>query len=324
MTIFLTTQYLEEADELCGRVGIIDRGRIVAEGSPDELKRSVGADIIIARVDGDAGIGARRHRSPPGRADASKHTATSWSSPPTTDRRRSARSRSRSTGATSPCATSPCARRRSTTCSSNTPAATSNRRPRQGARPMTITDVVAVDHHAPTRYGRGPPASSTTSTAIAGPGAARRAPRPRGGEPTGVHRAVLLRREHRDLVEVDPLRRTGLRLQGVPDAHRDPPRRHRRLPRARARPRHPERLLRPAVDDARPPPRDPARPHGRRRRGRDGADDAGARARLRDRRALRDRRGRPRRVHRVWPRSGASRSPASATRSRSRPGTRPR
>jgi ABC-2 type transport system ATP-binding protein len=54
MTIFLTTQYLEEADELCGRVGIIDRGRIVAEGSPDALKRSVGADIIIARVDGEA------------------------------------------------------------------------------------------------------------------------------------------------------------------------------------------------------------------------------------------------------------------------------
>ena len=54
MTIFLTTQYLEEADELCGRVGIIDRGRIVAEGTPDALKRSVGADVIIARVDGDA------------------------------------------------------------------------------------------------------------------------------------------------------------------------------------------------------------------------------------------------------------------------------
>jgi ABC-2 type transport system ATP-binding protein len=54
MTIFLTTQYLEEADELCDRVGIIDRGRIVAEGTPDELKRAVGADIIIARVDGDA------------------------------------------------------------------------------------------------------------------------------------------------------------------------------------------------------------------------------------------------------------------------------
>ncbi len=54
MTIFLTTQYLEEADELAHRVGIIDRGRIVAEGTPAELKRSVGSDVIIARVDGDA------------------------------------------------------------------------------------------------------------------------------------------------------------------------------------------------------------------------------------------------------------------------------
>ena len=54
MTIFLTTQYLEEADELCGRVGIIDHGKIVAEGSPDDLKRAVGADVIIARINGDA------------------------------------------------------------------------------------------------------------------------------------------------------------------------------------------------------------------------------------------------------------------------------
>jgi len=54
MTIFLTTQYLEEADELCGRVGIINQGRIVAEGTPGDLKRSIGADIIIARLDGEA------------------------------------------------------------------------------------------------------------------------------------------------------------------------------------------------------------------------------------------------------------------------------
>ena len=43
MTIFLTTQYLEEADELAHRVGIIDHGRIVAEGTPEELKRSIGS-----------------------------------------------------------------------------------------------------------------------------------------------------------------------------------------------------------------------------------------------------------------------------------------
>src|ERR1019366_9559181 len=41
MTIFLTTQYLDEADALANRVGIISRGRLVAEGSPDVLMRSV-------------------------------------------------------------------------------------------------------------------------------------------------------------------------------------------------------------------------------------------------------------------------------------------
>lgn len=54
MTIFLTTQYLEEADELAHRVGIIDGGRIVAEGTPEHLKRAVGTDVIVARVAGDA------------------------------------------------------------------------------------------------------------------------------------------------------------------------------------------------------------------------------------------------------------------------------
>ncbi len=54
ITIFLTTQYLEEAGELAHRVGIIDHGVIVAEGTPAELKRSVGTDVIVARVDGDA------------------------------------------------------------------------------------------------------------------------------------------------------------------------------------------------------------------------------------------------------------------------------
>ena len=54
MTIFLTTQYLEEADELADRVGIMDHGRLVAEGTPEELKRSVGSDVIVARIDGDA------------------------------------------------------------------------------------------------------------------------------------------------------------------------------------------------------------------------------------------------------------------------------
>jgi len=55
MTVFLTTQYLEEADELAHRVGIINGGRIVAEGTPEELKRTIGTDLIVAVVDGDTG-----------------------------------------------------------------------------------------------------------------------------------------------------------------------------------------------------------------------------------------------------------------------------
>jgi ABC-2 type transport system ATP-binding protein len=45
-TIFLTTQYMEEADKLCKQLAIIDFGKIVASGSPTELKRQVGADSI--------------------------------------------------------------------------------------------------------------------------------------------------------------------------------------------------------------------------------------------------------------------------------------
>jgi ABC-2 type transport system ATP-binding protein len=57
MTIFLTTQYLDEADTLADRVGIISSGRLVAEGTPTDLKHSVGHDVIVADLDGD-GIGA--------------------------------------------------------------------------------------------------------------------------------------------------------------------------------------------------------------------------------------------------------------------------
>jgi ABC-2 type transport system ATP-binding protein len=46
VTVFLTTQYLEEADVLCDRVGIIDQGKIVAEGSPSALKASIGRPTV--------------------------------------------------------------------------------------------------------------------------------------------------------------------------------------------------------------------------------------------------------------------------------------
>src|SRR2546426_4893435 len=48
VTVFLTTQYLEEADVLADRVGIIDRGRIVAEGTPAALKASIGRQSVEA------------------------------------------------------------------------------------------------------------------------------------------------------------------------------------------------------------------------------------------------------------------------------------
>src|SRR5262245_22367555 len=46
MTILLTTHYLEEADRLAARLAIVDRGRVVAEGTPDELKRELRGDTV--------------------------------------------------------------------------------------------------------------------------------------------------------------------------------------------------------------------------------------------------------------------------------------
>ena len=48
VTVFLTTQYLEEADVLADRVGIIDHGKIVAEGTPEELKATIGRPTVVA------------------------------------------------------------------------------------------------------------------------------------------------------------------------------------------------------------------------------------------------------------------------------------
>ena len=52
-TVFLTTHYLDEADVLCDRIAIIDYGKIVAEGTPEELKRAVAGDVVTLTVDGD-------------------------------------------------------------------------------------------------------------------------------------------------------------------------------------------------------------------------------------------------------------------------------
>jgi ABC-2 type transport system ATP-binding protein len=49
-TVLLTTQYLDEADQLAGRIAVIDRGRKVAEGTPDELKASVGSSALQVQL----------------------------------------------------------------------------------------------------------------------------------------------------------------------------------------------------------------------------------------------------------------------------------
>jgi ABC-2 type transport system ATP-binding protein len=61
-TLFLTTHYLDEADALCDRILVIDRGRIVAAGTPDELKRRVSGDLVVIGADSPdvvAGLAAR-------------------------------------------------------------------------------------------------------------------------------------------------------------------------------------------------------------------------------------------------------------------------
>jgi len=55
-TVFMTTHYLDEADALCDRVAIIDHGQIVAEGTPDALKRDVAGEVVTLGVDGSTDL----------------------------------------------------------------------------------------------------------------------------------------------------------------------------------------------------------------------------------------------------------------------------
>jgi len=50
-TVLLTTHYLEEADRLAGRIAIVDRGKVVAEGTPEELKRELRGDAILVDLE---------------------------------------------------------------------------------------------------------------------------------------------------------------------------------------------------------------------------------------------------------------------------------
>jgi ABC-2 type transport system ATP-binding protein len=58
VTFFVTTHYLEEADALCDRVAIIDHGKILVVGTPEQLKRDLGGDLITLRIREDDDVSA--------------------------------------------------------------------------------------------------------------------------------------------------------------------------------------------------------------------------------------------------------------------------
>ena len=62
VTIFLTTQYLDEADELANQIAVLDRGKLVAEGTPDELKRCIPGGHIQLQFADACGLEAVAHR----------------------------------------------------------------------------------------------------------------------------------------------------------------------------------------------------------------------------------------------------------------------
>jgi len=78
-TVLLTTQYLDEADQLAGRVAVMEAGKVIADGTPDELKREVGGDQLEVVVEESADEAAHLGRA---RDAVSRHS----SGPPHVDR----------------------------------------------------------------------------------------------------------------------------------------------------------------------------------------------------------------------------------------------
>jgi len=85
-TVLLTTQYLEEADQLADRVSVVDAGRAVADGTPDELKKATGGDRIDVVLRDAGQLGAAVALLPVDRAGVRVDTDRRLLSAPVTDR----------------------------------------------------------------------------------------------------------------------------------------------------------------------------------------------------------------------------------------------
>lgn len=75
LTLLLTTHYMEEAETLADRVGIVDHGRLIVEGKPADLVRALGADIVLMRGSGDIAAFMAQLQNAPYVAKVHQHAA---------------------------------------------------------------------------------------------------------------------------------------------------------------------------------------------------------------------------------------------------------
>ena len=159
--VLLTTQYLDEADQLADQIVIVDHGRAIAAGTPAELKRRIGGDVIEIHVRDRAPTSPRRRRGSSARLDGGTPRRSTTPTRRVTRARRTPAATGLTRGRAAPSSaaghrrstTSPCAARRSTRCSSPSPAmrvATTTRsaRPRPDASkgdPMTTIAAAPAD-----------------------------------------------------------------------------------------------------------------------------------------------------------------------------------
>jgi ABC-2 type transport system ATP-binding protein len=76
VTVLLTTHYLDEADRMADRLAVVDAGRVVVEGTPEELKRELRGDTVQVELAGPAAAGARVLAGLPGLSEVTAEGTT--------------------------------------------------------------------------------------------------------------------------------------------------------------------------------------------------------------------------------------------------------